>query len=314
MPTFPPHRPWLVAGASLAVSGAIVIAVSLPAGGTELWVGVGLVAAGSLALRRGFADAQQATETVGEPQAAMAVGQGIEKALRHPPPRPVALTRRGKLILAVWVLTLALFAALAQKHLGLLRAPASKARLDQNGSVATATVHSREARPLPDGRTLYFVGYSFAAGAGETMRVNRSVPGPVYGRLSEGVRTKVVYAPQNPQIHYLPDLTSPVSTRMVFLAGGLLLVAAGFTEAQRRRHRHLVARGSPARGFVANVRRRGGVRSFLVNYDGGGQRRTLKASERNAELRNGQTATVLYDPKAPGRAVLYRLALYRARA
>ncbi len=314
MPTFPSHRLWLVAGASLAVSGAIVIAVSLPTGGTELWVGVGLVAAGSLALRRGFADAQRATEIVGEPQAAIAVGQDIEKALRHPPPRPVALTRRGKLILAVWVLTLALFAALAQKHLGLLRAPASQARLDQNGSVATATVHSREARPLPDGRTLYFVGYSFATSTGETMRVNRSVPGPVYGRLAEGFRTKVVYAPQNPQSHYLPDLTSPVSTRMVFFAGGLLLVAAGFTEAQRRQHRRLVARGSPARGFVANVRRRGGVRSFLVNYDGGGQRRTLKASERNPELCNGQTATVLYDPQAPGRAVLYRLALYRARA
>ena len=50
-----------------------------------------------------------------------------------------------------------------------------------------------------------------------------------------------------------------------------------------------------------------------MNYDVGDQRRSIKAAERNTNLKNGQSATVLYDPKRLDRAVVYRIALYRAR-
>ena len=120
--------------------------------------------------------------------------------------------------------------------------------------------------------------------------------------------------PRNPDNHYLPEITSPASTRFVFFIGGLLLAAAGFSEAQRRLHRRLVATGSAVAGLTADVRRRGGVRSFVVNYEVAGESRSVRARERNRNLRSGQPATVLYDPSASGRAVIYRLALYRAQA
>ena len=186
--------------------------------------------------------------------------------------------------------------------------------LDQEGVTTSATVHSQEMRSLEDGRTLYFLGYTFAADAGRPMRVNQSVPPRVYARVSEGDTTEIVYMPLNPQQHYLPEITSPVTTGMVVFIAAVLLVAAGFAEAQRRLHRRLAVSGKAVSGFTADVRRRGGVRTFLVNYATSGKQQTLRATERNPELRNGQTVTVLYDPAIPSRAVVYRHGMYKARA
>ena len=308
---------WLALGASLAISGGFAIVIALPEGGEVLWLGVGLIAAGSLALRRGLAGADQGARSTPRHEAApgaSADDSNIEPELRAPGPRNVTLTTRGKLVLAVWVAVLAVFALLSHQHFGYLPAPPSKKLLDQEGVSASATVHSRDARSLEDGRTLHFLGYSFSADAGTPMRVNQSVPQRVYARVSEGDTTEVVYMPLNPEQHYLPELTSPVSTAMVVFIAAVLLLAAGFAEAQRRLHRRLAASGKAVSGFTADVRRRGGVRSFLVNYDASGKRQTLRARERNPELRNGQTVTVLYDPAIPSRAVVYRHGMYKARA
>ncbi len=307
---------WLVLGASLGVSGGFVILMSMPRGGEALWLGLGLIAAGSLVLRAGLAGLQHerdATDESGAPETARHRDSDIEPELLQPPPRKVAMTRRGKLIVTVWVLTLTVFGVLAQQHFGRLPPPSIRRQLEQRGALASATVHGQEVRNLPNDRTLYFIAYNFETESGTPVRINRSVPPRIFALLAEGDTTRVVYFPDNPQVHYLPEITSPVSTRLIFVAAGLLLAAAGFTEAQRRLHRRLVSTGAPVSGFVANVRRRGGVRSFLVNYDVVGQRRTLKASERNPNLRNGQLATVLHETAISGRAVLYRLALYRAR-
>ena len=313
----PSSKVWLVVGTSLGVSGGFLILMSLPEGGEALWLGLGLIASGSLVLRLGLAGLQHdktATDDGGAPETVHHRNSDIEPELLQPPPRKVAMTRRGKLIVTVWMLTLTVFGVLAQQHFGRLPPPSIKRQLELQGAAASATVHSREVRSLPNERTLYFLAYNFETESGAPVRINRSVPPRVFALLAEGDTTRVVYFPNNPEVHYLPEITSPVSTRLVFVAAGLLLAAAGFTEAQRRLHRRLVSTGAPVSGFVAGVRRRGGVRSFVVNYDVAGERRTLKASERNPNLRNGQLATVLHETAVSGRAVVYRLALYRARA
>lgn len=307
---------WLALGASLAISGGIAVVMSLPEGGEMLWLGVGLIAAGSLALRRGLAGADQAGRSTPRHEAAASASAGdsdIERELRAPGPRDVMLTTRGKLVFAVWVAVLAVFGLLSHQHFGYLPPPPSKKLLDQEGATASATVHSLDTRKLESGRTLYFIGYTFAADAGVPMRVNQSVPPRVYARVGEGDVTEVVYMPLNPEQHYLPELTSPVTTGMVVFLAAVLLLGAGFAEAQRRLHRRLAVFGKAVSGFTADVRRRGGVRSFLVNYDVSGKRQTLRARERNPELRNGQSVTVLYDPAIPSRAVVYRHGMYKAR-
>lgn len=281
-----------------------------------LWLGVGLVAAGSVALRRGIAVAERKPQSASRNAAAADASTGdsrIEPELQAPSPRIVTLTVRGKLVLCVWMVVLAIFGLLSHQHFGYLPAPPSKRLLDQEGVTTSASVHSREQRSLEDGRNLYFLGYSFMSDSGTPMRVNQSVPPRVYARVSEGDTTKVVHMPLNPEQHYLPELTSAVTTGMVVFIAAVLLLAAGFAEAQRRMHRRLVMSGKAVSGFTANVRRRGGVRSFLVNYDAGGKRQTLKGSERNPDLRSGQSVTVLYDTAIPSRAIIYRQAMYKTR-
>ena len=307
---------WLALGASLAISGGFAIVMSLPDGGEILWLGVGLVATGSLALRRGLASSKRETESTLRHEAAprsSASDSLIEPELKAPLPRKVMMTTRGKLVLAVWVVVLAVFGLLSHKHFGYLPAPPSKRLLDQEGTTTSAIIHSRETRTLENGRMLHFLGYGFSSDSGTPMRVNQTVSPRVYTLVREGDTTDVVYMPLNPEQHYLPNLTSPVTTGMVVFIAAALLLAAGFAEAQRRLHRRLVESGGAVSGFTANVRRRGGVRSFLVNFDADGKRQTLKASERNPDLRNGQSVTVLYDSAIPSRAVVYRQAMYRAR-
>lgn len=310
----PPAKIWLALGASLAVSGGFAIVISLRDGGLTMWAGVGLVAAGSVALRIGLSKSGEGVEVSTGPPAGPSTRAAVEPELLRPAPRRVRMTARGKTVVASWMLAVAAFAGFANEHYSRLQAPHSKQRLEREGLDSVATVHSLQARELENGRTLYFVGYSFATHDGSPVRISRSISERVYNRLSEQATTRVVYMPRNPDNHYLPEITSPASTRFVFFIGGLLLAAAGFSEAQRRLHRRLVATGSAVAGLTADVRRRGGVRSFVVNYQVAGESRSVRARERNRNLRSGQPATVLYDPSASGRAVIYRLALYRAQA
>ncbi len=185
--------------------------------------------------------------------------------------------------------------------------------LTSEGESATAVIHRKEARAVEIGETLYAIGYNFSDKSGSAVRSSATVPRAVFKSLAEGERLEVVYFPPDPSIHYLPAVTSPIATRVVWLALGILIAAAGLADAQRRMHKKLVSEGRAVSGFVANVRRRGGVRSFLVNYDVAGERRSIGASERNAGLKNGQATTVLYDPRRTNRAIVYRLALYRAK-
>ncbi len=302
---------WVAVGASLAVSGGFAIFVSLPEGGQMLWIGVALIVSGSLCLRIGVSAGEPAAVEGARPAASSA--KNVEPELRAAAPRGVVLNARGKLGLFVWLSTVAVFAGLALQHFARFPPPDQRKQLDSEGLHATASIHARETRSLENGEQMHFVGYSFLPADGELIRINRSVDAAVFPRFAERTEVEVVYWPDNPTLHYLPEHTSPVSTKMVLFIGLVLLLIGGIAEAQRRQHRRLVSTGMAVPGFVADVRRRGGVRSFRVNYDVDGRRHSISGRERNPELRSGQTATVLYDPALPSRGMIYRLALYRAR-
>ena len=279
-----------------------------------MWLGVALIAVGSLAMRGGLGRANAGRE--GEPEAPAATAAraaDIEPELKKPAPRAVKLTTRGNLVAGVWIAAMLSAGALTYQHFNRLPPPRMKSMLASEGKSAVAVIHRKETRAGETGQALYAIGYNFSDESGAAVRSSATVPRAVFASLAEGERLEVVYFPPDPAMHYLPEITSPVSTRTVWLALGILLAAAVFADAQRRVHKKLVAQGRAVSGCVAGVRRRGGVRSFLVNYDVAGERRSIGAAERNAALENGQSATVLYDPRRTERAVVYRLALYRAR-
>ena len=309
-----PPRTLLVAAVTLDVAGGLLIVFSLPAGGPALWLGVALIAVGSLALRHSLGRRNAERQREPETPAAAAAGEGgIEAELQKPAPRAVQRTARGNLAAIVWIAAVLLAGAAAYRHFNLLPAPPVKSMLAAEGESAAASVHRKETREAENGATFYAIGYNFRSESGSVVRSSATVPRAVFDSLAEGERLEAVYFPPDPSLHYLPEITSPIPTGMVWLALGLLAAAAAFADAQRRVHKKLAAEGRAVAGFVADVRRRGGVRSFRVNYDFAGERRSIAATERNPGLANGQAATVLCDPRRPNRAVVYRLALYRAQ-
>ncbi len=313
MPNLSP-KVLLIIAATLDVGGGVLIVFSLPDGGQALWLGVALIAVGSLIMRAGMARMNAELETKPSNEATSASSRGeIEPELRKLAPRPVELTARGKIAAAVWVAVILLMGALTLQHFNRLPPPQSKAMLASDGESATAVINRKETRTLEAGPLMYSIGYNFIDESGASIRSSRTVPRAVFESVTEGENLKVVYFPLDPAVHYLPELTSPVTTPFVWLAIALLVAAAGFADAQRRTHKSLAAEGRAVSGFVADVKRRGGVRSFIVNYDVGESRRSIKAAERNSNLKNGQSATVLYDPARVDRAVVYRIALYRSR-
>ena len=309
-----PPKVLLIVAATLDVGGGLLIVFSLPDGGQPLWLGVGLIAVGSLTMRRGMARMNAELELLPDAlEETRPGGADVEPELKKPAPRSVELTRRGKIVAAIWVAVVLLVSVLAYQHSTRLPPPRAKALLTSEGVSATATINRKERRSVETGTTQYVIGYNFTEESGSSIRSTQTVPRAVFESFAEGEELKVLYFPPDPSIHYLPEITSPITDRVGWLAIALLVAAAGFADAQRRTHKDLVTSGRAISGFVANVQRRGGVRSFLVNYDVGDQRRSIKAAERNTNLKNGQSATVLYDPKRLDRAVVYRIALYRAR-
>lgn len=306
-----PPRTLLIAAVTLDVAGGLLIVFSLPAGGTPLWLGVALIAVGSLALRHSLGRGK--SEGQDEPEPTAAGEGGVEAELQKPAPRAVRRTARANLAAAVWAAAALSAGAAAYRHFNLLPPPPAKSMLASEGEAASAEIHRKETRAADNGGTLYAIGYNFRAESGAAVRSSATVPRAVFDSLAEGQRLEVVYFPLNPSLHYLPEITSPIPAGMIWLALGILAAAAVFADAQRRTHKKLVAEGRAVAGFVTGVRRRGGVRSFRVNYDVAGERRSIAAAERNPALADGQAMTVLYDPRRKDRAVAYRLALYRAK-
>jgi hypothetical protein len=125
---------------------------------------------------------------------------------------------------------------------------------------------------------------------------------------------EVLYFSEDPQVHFAGRLEQedlPPAVRWIAVAA-LGALFFGF-EHQRRYHKRLVSRGSPVKGIVEGVRRRGGSRVFTVRYQLHGRQGSLRGSERNPKRADGDAITVLHLPERPEQTTLYCTSLYRAR-
>jgi hypothetical protein len=168
-------------------------------------------------------------------------------------------------------------------------------------------------RENASGERRYVLYYNFRDQAGSAIRSSVNVPKVLFDRYEEGAQFETVYLPEDPVMHYVPELTRPA-----FAEKGLLmaLVTAGclgfLLENRRRRHRRLARNGTPIAGVAENVRRRGGARAYDVKFKVKGRDGSLRTLERNRLRRNGDVLTVLYDAKGAGDALLYHQCMYQA--
>jgi hypothetical protein len=306
------QRGWIVAGALLDLAGAVLIARSVPEIGVPLAAGVGLLLAGSALVFQGVLRISR--KQAGQPTPARASGNAWspEPELNAAPPRPVQLTRMGKLSAALWG-AMAL-AVVGYVFLAPPRPAPISPLLEAEGSAATAEVHAKNERDTAPGEPSYYVSYHFATARGEQVRESRRVPRAVYDELAVGDTFEVIYFPENPQQNFVPRLAGQeIPPALRWTAVGLLGVLFLAYDQQRRFHRKLVSHGKPTGGVVEGVRRRGATRVFTVRYKLHGQEGRLRGSERNPQRADGDAVTVLYLPERPERTLLYGTSLYRAR-
>jgi hypothetical protein len=303
---------WIAAGAVLDLAGAVLIARSLPQVGVALAAGIALLLAGSLMVFQGslrIARGRARRPAVGELDHSE---WRLEPELNMPPPRPVLLTRTGKLSATLWgamILVVAGYVFLVPSI------PArTPALLADEGAAATATVHAKNERDAAAGEKAYYLAFHFATDQGQQVRESRRVPRTVYDDLAVGDSFEVIYLSENPQLSFVPRIErQEIPPALRWGAVALLAALLVAFEQQRRFHKRVVAHGAAAAGVVEGVRRRGANRMFTVRYKLHGQEGTLRGSERNPARADGDVLTVLYLPERPERALLYRTSLYRAR-
>jgi hypothetical protein len=308
----PQGRVWIVAGVLLDLAGAVLIARSLPQTGLPLAAGIALLLAGSMMVFQG--SLRIARSRANElPRGEIAVREwSLEPELSTPAPRPVLLTRTGKLSAALW-------SAMILVVVGyVFLAPSIPARtpalLASEGAAATATVHAKNERDTASGEKTYYLSYHFATDQGQQVRESRRVPRAVYDEVAVGDSFEVIYFPENPQQSFVPKLERQQIPPALRWGAVALLAALQFAfEQQRRFHKRVVSQGKPAAGVVEGLRRRGANRIYTVRYKLHGQEGLLRGSERNPARADGDVLTVLYLPERPERALLYCTSLYRAR-
>lgn len=304
-------RGWIVAGVLLDLAGAVLIARSVPEIGAPLAAGAGLLLAGSALVFQGVL---RMSRKQAEPPPSRGAGKAWspEPELNAAPPRPVQLTRVGKLSAGLWG-AMAL-AVVGYVFLAPPRPAPISPLLEAEGAAATAEVHAKNERNTASGEPSYYVSYHFETGRGEQVRESRPVPRAIYDEIAVGDSFEVIYFPDNPQQNFVPRLAGQeIPPALRWAAVGLLGVLFLAYDQQRRFHRKLVSHGKPTAGVVEGVRRRGATRVFTVRYKLHGQEGRLRGSERNPRRADGDVVTVLYLPERPERTLLYFASLYRAR-
>lgn len=307
-------NPWLIGGIALDVAGLALIAYSIVQGdaGALTAAGVGLLLAGTLAVSR----AGRASEASLDEEAKSSAVRGWkpEKELRPAPPRRVRLTAAAQVSLMAWLVAAAFVGFFAwERVVRLAPAPPSRAVLDDAGETAEATVHRKETRLTPDGEERYSLYYNFRDAAGAGVRSSITVSKSLFEVYDEGDTIEVRYLPGDAIAHYLPELTrGDREVRAVLMAAVLAAFFLFLLESRRRLHKRLVAHGTAVPGVVESISRRGGAKALTVQAEIQGAPRTLRTTERNTRRETGDVVTVLYDPKRPADAEIYRGLLYRA--
>ena len=299
----------LIAGAVFDMTGVGLIAFSLLQDQDELlWVGVGLMAVGSV-LIVGWAREQTRLEAA-TPTAKAVASWSLEPELALPPPRRVEITSAGRWRLWLWIAALA--AAVLYTNGYPRRARPLEAAFAEFGKETEAVVHDKQQRTSAGGEPRYYLYYHFENRRGERIRASAAVGESVYAAHGEGDRLRVVYLPNDPATHHLQGVGDDRPRPEGFVALVALLAALTALELQRRKHKHLVTAGSALGGTVLEVSRAGAASKYTVGVETGGMERRLRQSERACRLRVGDRVTVLYSAEKPSEVVLYRAAVYRA--
>jgi hypothetical protein len=305
---------WIAAGAALDLVGAVLIARNVPEIGAGLAAGVGLLLAGSVMVFQGVLgiSRRERESSAAADSKRAAADWKPEAELLGAPPRPVRLTKTGKLSVGLWggmVLVVAGYVFLAPP-----RAANMPPLLEADGVASTATVHDKNQRDMASGATTYYVAYRFATADGTQVRESRRVPRAVYDAVAVGDSLEVIYFPPNPQQNFVARLDrEEMPPALRWMAAALLGALVFVFDQQRRFHRRLVASGKPVAGVVENLRRRGATRVYMVRYKLHASEGRLRGSERNPERADGDTVTVLYLPERPEKVLLYCTSLYRAK-
>ena len=305
-------RTLLVAGAVFDTLGVALIALSFVQETDTLYVGLVLMAAGSVFFvlwgRQNSRD--QAGDTAPH-SSASTKGWTPERELTRPLPRQVVLTAVGRWRTLLWML--ALGAAVIYTNVMPGRATPRQQTLQRFGVEATGVIHRKESRSHDGGATVYYLYYNFKDANGKGVRASAAVGERVYSSFQEGDSIEVAYLPEDPFFHQAKGFGDGRAARPLgYLWVALLTIAIVALEIHRIRHKRLAMYGRPIAGVVTKLTRLGAATAYSVQCTAGGRRRTLRGSERRPGLQAGDPVTVLYMPDKPQHIVLYRLCLYRA--
>ena len=177
-----------------------------------------------------------------------------------------------------------------------------------------ATIYDKQIRESAGGEKHYLY-YSFRAVAMPySRRTSMAVSEDQYNRYEVGDPLRVLYLSANPAVHELPELAVDAPRPgAIWLIVGLVVLLLLLFEAIRRRHSTLTASGVVAPGRITMLRSRGAGSVYTVEYEAGGESKTMRGTERTQRLHPGDTVTVLYRSDKPEEALIYRLSMYEAR-
>ena len=302
----------LIAGVVFDTLGVALIALSFVQETETLYIGLVLMAIGSVFI---FLWARQSSggQAAGEapPSSDSAKGWTPEPELARPLPRQVVLTPVGRWRTVLWVLALA--AAVIYTNVIPGRPTPKQETLQRFGAEATGVIHRKDTRSHGGGETVHYLYYNFEDANGKQVRASVAVDAEVYASHAEGDSIQITYLPEDPLLHEAKAFGDERGPRPLgYLWVALLAIAIVALEIHRIRHKRLAMYGKPIAGTVTKLTRLGASTAYTVQCSPGGRRRTLRGSERKPGLHEGDAVTVLYMPDKPQQIVLYRLCLYQA--
>ena len=302
----------LVAGAVFDTLGAALIALSFVRETETLYLGLVLMAAGSVfVVLWARENSRQRSGDTAPASGVSTKGWTPEPELTRPLPRHVVLTPVGRWRTLLWVL--ALGAAVMYANVMPGRATPQQETLQRFGVGATGVIHRKESRSHGGGATVYYLYYNFEDADGKGVRASAAVDEQAYSAFQEGDSIEITYLPEDPFFHEAKGFGDGRRTRPLgYPWVALLAIAIVALEVHRIRHKRLAMYGKPIAGVVTKLTRLGAATAYSVQCAAAGHRRTLRGSERAPRLRTGDSVTVLYLPGKPQQIVLYRLCLYRA--